>query len=63
VRQCGFKGTRAVVQLQGGCDGKRYPPKYVISIASKIAVRKKLTPAEFNGGAEANQFLRKFGMS
>jgi hypothetical protein len=34
------------VQLQGRCDGKRYPPKYVISIASKIAVRKKLTPAE-----------------
>lgn len=38
-------------------DGKTYPPKYVLSIATKIATGKELEPSQFNGGDETNNFL------
>ena len=41
--------------------GKTYPPKYVLSIASKIAVGRELAPDEFSGGLETNTFLEKLG--
>jgi hypothetical protein len=40
---------------------KNYPPKYVISIATKIATGKELEPSEFNGGVETNNFLISLG--
>lgn len=43
--------------------GKKYPPKYVISIACRIATGKDLDPATFNGGAETNNALQKLGFS
>src|SRR5208283_3674469 len=44
--------------------GKQYPPKYVISIAYKIATDGgELDSATFNGGAETNNFLRKLQFS
>ncbi|MGC8726194.1 MAG: hypothetical protein ACP5RS_06435 [Thermoplasmata archaeon] len=42
-------------------NGKRYPPKYVISIANKYVNGKELKPLEFNGGKETNEFLNKLG--
>jgi hypothetical protein len=42
-------------------EGKSYPPKYVLSIASKIASGKELEPSEFNGGDETNNFLIALG--
>ena len=42
-------------------EGKRYPPKYVISVACKIATGQELDPSTFNGGAETNDALRSFG--
>ena len=49
-------------------NGKRYPPKYVISIANKYLKSNKLMyelPAnEFNGGySEANKFIIALGFN
>jgi len=38
-------------------NGKTYPPKYVLSIATKIATGKELESSQFNGGDETNNFL------
>jgi 5-methylcytosine-specific restriction protein A len=40
---------------------RRYPPKYVISLANKYANNYELDPGEFNGGVQANNFLRVRG--
>jgi hypothetical protein len=40
---------------------KSYPPKYVLSIATKFATGKELEPSEFNGGNETNNFLISLG--
>ena len=42
-------------------NDKPYPPKYVISVAFRIATGKELSPEKFSGGAEANNLLRKLG--
>lgn len=42
-------------------EGQEYPPKYVISIAHKLANRRELLPSEFSGGKESNDFLRNLG--
>lgn len=36
-------------------DGKRYPPKKIISIATGLRV------SEFSGGNESNDYLKKLG--
>jgi 5-methylcytosine-specific restriction enzyme B len=41
--------------------GRRYPPKYSISLAARFASGTELDPEEFSGGAETNSFLRSFG--
>jgi predicted amidohydrolase len=38
-------------------NNKSYPPKYVLSVATKIATGKELKPSQFNGGNETNNFL------
>lgn len=43
------------------CNGRLYPPKYLISIANKLVNSKELEPFSFGGGAETNNFLRKLG--
>ncbi|MFQ5454446.1 MAG: hypothetical protein ACE5D6_09715, partial [Candidatus Zixiibacteriota bacterium] len=43
--------------------GRAYPPKYIISIASKYANRNELDPGNFNGGPESNNFLVNLGFS
>ena len=43
--------------------GKKYPPKYIIAIASKLATGKMISSQSYNGGAESNSFLRKRGFS
>ena len=42
-------------------DGKYYPPKYVLSIANKFATGKELSPSEFYGGQQSNDFLSELG--
>jgi len=40
---------------------KRYPPKYLIAIASKLALGKMIKAETYNGGVESNSFLRSRG--
>ena len=44
-------------------EGKLYPPKYVLSLASKFASGKELEPDEFDGGLRTDAFklLNKYG--
>jgi hypothetical protein len=42
-------------------NGNKYPPKYVISIASKFANGQELDPSHFTGGRETNTFLIERG--
>jgi hypothetical protein len=42
-------------------DGRSYPPKYVLSIATRFASGKELEPSVFNGGKETNSYLSKLG--
>lgn len=42
-------------------NDKFYPPKYVLSIATRIATGKELEPSKFNGGNETNRFLSNLG--
>jgi len=43
--------------------GRRYPPKYVVSLAVEDANGKALDPEEFSGGVETNSLLRKLGFA
>jgi hypothetical protein len=43
-------------------NGRNYPPKYLLSIASQM-VGRPLKPDEFGGGVEANSFLRRLGFA
>lgn len=40
-----------------------YPPKYVLSIANKLINGQELSPSNFNGGNETNNFLKKLGFT
>lgn len=40
---------------------KRYPPKYVISIANKYSNGKEFESQVFYGGKQSNDFLKKRG--
>ena len=40
-------------------NNRRYPPKYVISIATKLVTGKPLLPDHFFGGPETNSYLTK----
>lgn len=42
-------------------DGRTYPPKYVLTIASKYATGSELMPSLFSGGKESNSFLTELG--
>lgn len=42
-------------------NSKKYPPKYVISIANNYANGEELDPQKFNGGHETNDFLKRLG--
>ena len=44
-------------------NGRQYPPKYLINIAAKLATGKELDHLTYNGGKEANEFLRARGFS
>jgi len=42
-------------------NGRRYPPKYVLSLANKFVEGKELNPSSFGGGQETNKFLTRLG--
>lgn len=41
--------------------GRRYPPKYVVSLAARLAIGRELQSNEFGGGVETNKFVRALG--
>jgi copper chaperone CopZ len=53
----GRKSTKFVLIF----NGKRYPPKYVLSLANKFVVGEELDPSSFGGGQETNKFLTRLG--
>lgn len=53
----GRKSTKFVLVY----NGRRYPPKYVISLANKFVNGEELNPSEFSGGQETNNFLKGLG--
>ena len=42
-------------------NGKHFPPKYTIAVAHEIVTGESLSADRFSGGAEANDFLRRYG--
>ncbi|MBK7829348.1 hypothetical protein [Nannocystis sp.] len=40
---------------------REYPPKYVLSLAAELGLGRELSPGEFGGGTETNQFLTRRG--
>lgn len=40
---------------------REYPPKYVLSLAAELGLGRELSPGEFGGGPETNQFLTRRG--
>ncbi|MFO0554339.1 MAG: hypothetical protein U0271_38515 [Polyangiaceae bacterium] len=43
--------------------GRRYPPKYVLSLAVAEATGRELSPTEFSGGDETNTVLESLGFT
>src|SRR6185437_1988961 len=44
------------------CDGRFYPPKYLIALAGQYAAGKVLTPDDHSGGEyDSNKVLRNLG--
>jgi hypothetical protein len=39
----------------------RYPPKYVLAIAAKLATGHQLSPSAHGGGKQTNRILEKLG--
>lgn len=61
VRADGVPSNRNSRKYDISFEECTYPPKYVICLASKEVLGRELRPQEFNGGEEANGFLRMRG--
>lgn len=59
IRKSGVPKRRGSRDYDAIIDGHRFPPKYLISVACRIATGHALRPKVFNGGKETNEFLRK----
>ena len=44
-------------------SGKRYPPKYAVALAGKVATGSLLDSESFGGGVETNSFLKRLGFT
>lgn len=63
VDRDGIPAGRSATKFLLHHGGKTYPPKYVISVAARIATGQELPPWSFNGGAESNNFLAARGFT
>ena len=59
----GIPGNRKSTKYNVLVNGKKYPPKYLIAVASKLALGKMISALVYNGGLESNSFLRDRGFS
>ena len=44
-------------------ENKKYPPKYLISLANRFLSGIELKAKEFSGGPEANEYLKNLGFT
>lgn len=59
----GVPPRRESTKFQLVVEGRRYPPKYVISLATSHATGRELRPDEFSGGDETNSVLQSLGFT
>lgn len=60
IREKGVPASRESTRFVALVDHTVCPPKYLVSVAARLATGKELAPSEFSGGDEANQFLQGF---
>lgn len=63
IDQKGIPKNRKSTKYNVLVSGRKYPPKYVIAVASKLATGKMINSQDYNGGLETNAFLRSRGFS
>lgn len=61
VDKSGVPPNRTLRKFSLRYRGKDYPPKYIISLASRHTNGVELSPSEFSGGQESNNFLKSLG--
>jgi len=61
VKRTGIPGGRGSKKFLVEFNGVCFPPKYVISLANRYANGEELSPSEFSGGTESNDFLKTLG--
>ena len=61
VRRNGIPKSRRSTKFHMLYQGRRYPPKYVVSLANRFANGRELPASHFEGGKEANDFLVRLG--
>ena len=63
VDRNGIPSNRLSTKYLLKINGKNYPPKFIVSLANKYANGRELSPQEFGGGIETNNFFRKRGFT
>ena len=63
IEREGVPSRRQATKFALVVKGKRYPPKYVLSLAAQYAVGRQLRPDEFAGGEQTNAVLRGLGFT
>lgn len=63
VDRDGVPPSREATKFHLIVDGRRYPPKYLISLAGFEATGRELRPDEFSGGGETNAVLQSLGFT
>lgn len=61
IEKYGVEPKREALKYHLLYNGRTFPPKFVVSKANKYANGSELDPDEFNGGDEANKFLKERG--
>lgn len=59
----GVPRHRASTRFEILHEGRRYPPKYVVSLAARYTIGQEFDPSRFNGGKETNSFLDSRGFT
>ena len=61
IEYSGIPETRHSTKWSLVYERKKYPPKYLISLANRYANGQELTPDRFSGGDESNTYLENLG--
>lgn len=63
IDKFGIPGERLSTKYVLVFNNKRYPSKYVLSIANTFANDNELEPTQFSGGEKSNKFLKRLGFT